>query len=92
MNDLNLNFKALASGISANARIISLKLQNNNIDGRKNALDIVNMLKDHRSLTSLDFGNSEAIKNRNRINNDGLIAIGSAIYQSNFSLISELYL
>jgi len=92
MNDLNLNLETLANGIVANSRIVSLKLQNNNLDGRKHQRELIKMLRDHRSLTCLDFGNSEDIKNRNRMYNDGLIAIGSAIYDSSFSLISELHL
>jgi len=50
------------------------------------------MILNHRSLTSLDLGNSDAIKNRNRINNDGLIAISNAIQESKFSLLSQLHL
>jgi hypothetical protein len=79
MNDLHLNFTALADGLACNDRVISLKLQNNCIDGRKHQAEIIKIILNHRSLTSLDFGNSDAIKNRNRINNDGLIAISNAI-------------
>ena len=92
MNNLHLNFEALSYGLAANDRLVALKLQNNCIDGRKHQQELIRILLNHRSLTSLDLGNSEAIKNRNRINNDGLIAISTALFESDVSLLSHLSL
>ena len=51
------------------------------------------MIYEHRSLASLNLGNSQSVKNRNRIHNDGLSAIMQAIATSKVpSLIQELYL
>jgi hypothetical protein len=92
MNDLYLNFAALSQGIALNDRLVALKLQNNCIDGRKHQIELIRIIMNHKSLTSLDLGNSEAIKNRNRINNDGLIAISTALFESECSLLSQLSL
>lgn len=46
----------------------------------------------HPSLTSVDFGNSDVINNRNRIYDEGFVGIIEGIIKSPYSLISELYL
>jgi Ran GTPase-activating protein (RanGAP) involved in mRNA processing and transport len=43
-------------------------------------------------LTSVDFGNSDIMNNRNRIYDEGFIGLIEGIIKSNESLISELYL
>jgi hypothetical protein len=54
------------------------------------------MVYQHPSLTCIDLGNFDTIKNRNRIHNEGLAAIIEGIVQTaenqGFCLISELQL
>lgn len=51
-------------------------------------------MHEHPSLTSLNVGNTLAVKNRNRIHNEGLAAILQAVATSRMqpSLLQELYL
>ncbi len=51
-------------------------------------------MHDHPSLTALDLGNSENIKNRNRIYDEGLSAIvqGMVSSRDKLCIISELHL
>ncbi len=95
--DLNLNNLAegvtdLFHGIKQNKSLVCLRLRNNNLDGRKLQKELYEMLCNHKSLTAIDFGNSDHVCNRNRIYDDGLKAIIEAIAESESSLISELHL
>ena len=58
------------------------------------SLDFYMKLQIYPSLTALDLGNSENIKNRNRIYDEGLQALveGMTTSKSGFCLISELHL
>lgn len=71
--------------------MICLRLKNNNIDGRRFTDEIYNLVKDHPSLTAIDLGNSENIKNRNRIYNEGFKSVIEGMAHSDCSLISELH-
>jgi Ran GTPase-activating protein (RanGAP) involved in mRNA processing and transport len=75
MNNINLNLDALIGGLRQNDRIVSLKMRNNNIDGRKSSQQLYDLVFNHQSLASVDLGNSENIKNRNRIYDEGLEAL-----------------
>ena len=91
LNSLNQGLDALIQGIADNNTIVALKMQNNNIDGRRYQQQLFDLIHEHPSLVSLDLGNSEAVKSRNRIHNEGLTAIIEAIAQSkDYSLIQEL--
>jgi len=46
---------------------------------------------ENQHLTALDFGNSENIKNRNRMYNEGFKAIIEGMAASECSVISELH-
>jgi len=75
MNNIHLNLDALIGGLRQNDRIVSLKMRNNNIDGRKSSQQLYDLVFNHQSLASVDLGNSENIKNRNRIYDEGLEAL-----------------
>ena len=75
MNNIHLNLDALINGLRQNDRIVSLKMRNNNIDGRKSSQQLYDLVFNHQSLASVDLGNSENIKNRNRIYDEGLEAL-----------------
>lgn len=95
--DLNLNNLAegvteLFRGIQRNKSLVCLRLKNNNLDGRKLTKEFYDLLCNHKSLTAVDFGNSDHMCNRNRIYDDGLRAIIQAIIDSSVSLVSELHL
>lgn len=94
MNNINLGLDLLISALKKNSSIVCLKLKNNNIDGRRFTEDLYSLVHEHPSLTALDLGNSENIKNRNRIYNEGLKAIieGMADSADETCLISELHL
>ena len=72
MNNLSLGLDYLIAGLRQNETIICIKLRNNNIDGRRFQKQLFTLVNEHRSLTALDLGNSENIKNRNRIYDEGL--------------------
>lgn len=93
MNNINLGLEYLISSLKKNSSIVCLKLRNNNIDGRRFTEDLYSLVKEHPSLTALDLGNSENIKNRNRIYNEGLKSIieGMAESGDEACLISELH-
>ena len=79
LNNLDKGLKKLVGGIVDNQSLVSITLKNNNIDGRRFSQEIFDMIFEHRSLASLNLGNSQSVKNRNRIHNDGLSAIIQAI-------------
>ena len=94
MNSLSLGLDYLISGLRQNETIVCLKIRNNNIDGRKFQKQLFTLVHNHPSLTALDLGNSENIKNRNRIYDEGLQALvdGMTSSKTGFCLISELHL
>ena len=92
-NNLSLGLDQFVQGVRENDRIVALKLRNNNIDGRKFQQQLFNLVWGHPSLTALDLGNSDAIKNRNRIYNEGFMALIDGIAScEDHCLISELHL
>lgn len=91
MNNLGQGLDDLVDGLKQNDRIVCLRLRNNNIDGRRFQEVFSSLLQDHPSLTSVDLGNSENIKNRNRIYDEGFIGMIEGIIKSETSLISELH-
>lgn len=94
MNNLAHGLDSLVEGLRHNSTIVSLRLKNNNIDGRKSMDALFNLVYNHRSLASIDFGNFDTIKNRNRIHNEGLTAIVEGIIRTvedqGSCLISEI--
>lgn len=69
-----------------------LKLRNNNIDGRRFQEQLYYLVHNNKVLTALDLGNSDNIKNRNRLYNEGLLAVIRGMADSTDCLISELHL
>lgn len=49
------------------------------------------MVKNHPTLTAIDLGNSENIKNRNRAYNEGFRAVIEGMAHGGESMISELH-
>jgi hypothetical protein len=92
MNNLQSGLEHLVASLKLNTNIVCIRLQNNNIDGRKCTQSIYELIKNHQSLTAVDLGNSESIKNRNRLYSEGLNALIDGIVDSECSLISELNL
>jgi len=82
LNNIVLGLDALIEGLRYNSTIVTIRLRNNNIDGRKNRDQLFNLVYQHQSLTCIDLGNFETIKNRNRIHNEGLTALVDGIVQS----------
>jgi hypothetical protein len=80
MNNLAEGFDDLLQGLRSADNLVSLRLRNNNIDGRKHHEQLFRLFKNHPTLTSIDLGNSENIKNRNRLYNEGLEAVIEGIY------------
>eukprot|EP00347_Sterkiella_histriomuscorum_P014464 403360768 len=81
------NLKVIVDALKQNTRIVSLKLQNNLINGSEDFQQIQNLIKDHPSLSTIDFSNTDTNKQRNRLGNQGLQAIVDGILQSQNSLI-----
>jgi hypothetical protein len=70
-------------------------MRNNQISGGEHSEDLITLIKDHPSLSIIDFSNSELNVNKNKLRNAGAIAIVEGILQSTkqgFSLISEINL
>ena len=91
MNSCHLGLDLLVPAIKKNDHLISLKLKNNNIDGRRYTKELYQLVHEHPSLTSVELGNSENVKNRNRLYNEGFKALIEGIADSKQSLISELH-
>lgn len=72
--------------------IVCVKLRNNNIDGRKAQQVLYDLVNNNSTLAVIDLGNSDNIKNRNRIYDEGLSAIIQGIADSKVSVVSELHL
>jgi len=93
LNNLSLGLEKLFGGIIDNNSLVAVSLRNNSIDGRKFQQQIFDLVFEHPSLASLNLGNAQTVKNRNRIHNEGLSAILQAVATSKTpSLIQELFL
>ena len=93
MNALADGLDSLLQGVMSSTQLICLKLKNNKIDGRKHHKHLYQLFRYHPSLTAINLGNTEHIKNRNRLYNEGFEAVIQGIVQSpDYSLISELHL
>ena len=57
-------------------------MRNNQINGTVNAEDLIQIIKDHPSLSILDLSNSELNVNKNKLRNGGVIAIVEGVLQS----------
>ena len=80
-------------GIRSNKRLIALIMRNNQLNGHEHAADIKSIVKDHPSLTMVDFSNSELYINKNKLKNSGAIAIVEGILETEgCSLMSEINL
>jgi len=82
MNNINLGLDHLVGALKKNSTIICVKLRNNNIDGRRFHNELFQLANNHPSLVSIDLGNSEHIKNRNRLYNEGLSSLIEGIINS----------
>jgi hypothetical protein len=68
-------------------------MRNNQINGLEHAADIKSIVKDHPTLSIVDFSNSELYLNKNKLKNVGAIALVEGILESqDCSLISEINL
>lgn len=94
LNNLNCGLEHLIAGLRQNDTIVHISLRNNNIDGRRCQKELFMLVNEHPSITSIDLGNSDNIKNRNRIYDEGLQAIVAGMISSTkkFCLISEIHL
>ena len=94
-NQLQTNFRQIVNGIRKNTRLISLVMKNNQLNGLDHAQDIKDIVQNHPSLSIIDFSNSELIVNKNKLRNQGAVAIVEGILQSKeqgCSLITEINL
>jgi hypothetical protein len=57
-------------------------MKNNQLNGLDHAQDIKEMILNHPSLSVIDFSNSELIVNKNKLRNQGAVAIIEGILQS----------
>lgn len=68
-------------------------MKNNQINGSEHARDIKTIIKNHPSLTKIDFSNAEMNVNKNKLKNIGAQAIIEGILETNgASIISEINL
>lgn len=79
MNNLAQGLDLLIDGLRHNNTLVTLRLKNNNIDGRKSQEQLFRLIYQHPSLTCVDLGNFDTIKNRNRIHNEGFTALVDGI-------------
>lgn len=94
-NHLQKNMKPIVDGIRHNSRLISIIMKNNEIDGREHSDYLKEIVKNHPSLTHIDFGNTDLNVRKNKIRNKGAKAIVDGIlesYRHGCSLISEIHL
>lgn len=92
-NQLQTNFKALVHGIRNNSRLISLTMRNNQINGQDHADDLKAIVKNHPTLSILDFSNTELNINKNKLKNVGAAALVEGILETeDYSVISEINL
>ena len=81
-NQLQSNFRCIVNGIKKNHRLISLTMKNNQLDGKEHAHDIKDIIKNHPSLSILDFSNTELNVNKNKLRNVGAVAIVAGILET----------
>ena len=70
-------------------------MRNNQINGLHDASDLKKIVKNHQSLSIIDFSNTELNVNKNKLRNIGAAAIVEGILESRengCSLISEINL
>ena len=68
-------------------------MRNNQLNGPEHAADIKAIVKDHPTLTMVDFSNSELYINKNKLKNAGAIALVEGILESkDCSMMSEINL
>jgi hypothetical protein len=81
--------------VKKNNRIIALIMKNNQLCGADHSDDIRDMIMNHPSLSIIDFSNTELNVNKNKLRNQGAIAIIQGILGSKemgCSLITEINL
>lgn len=92
-NQLQHNFTQIVQGIQKNNRIISLTMKNNQLSGADHFEDLKALVKNHPSLTLIDFSNSETNINKNKLKNIGVQALVEGILETEGgSVISEINL
>ena len=94
-NQLQKNMRPIVNGIKNNQRLISLTMRNNEIDGREHGEYLKEIVKNHPTLTVIDFSNSDLYVRKNKIRDKGAKAIVDGIIESNIqkcSMISEINL
>jgi hypothetical protein len=92
-NQLQQNFGALMKGFMLNERLVVLTMRNNQINGHEHASELKNIVKNHQSLTVIDFSNTEMCINKNKLKNAGARAIVEGILETqDQSIISDINL
>jgi Ran GTPase-activating protein (RanGAP) involved in mRNA processing and transport len=66
------------NGIKKNNRLIQLVMRNNQLSS-EHSEDLIQIIKDHPSLSIIDLSNSELNVNKNKLRNAGVIAIVEGI-------------
>ena len=82
-NQLQKNMRPIVNGIKNNTRLISLTMRNNEIDGREHSEYLKEIVKNHPTLTVIDFSNSDLYVRKNKIRDKGVKAIVDGIIESN---------
>ena len=72
--------------------MVSLRLSNNELGSKEHIQLIRNLLKYHKSLTSIDLSNDESNHLKNKLGNAGLEAVIDGIMSSEDSTISMINL
>jgi hypothetical protein len=70
-------------------------MRNNQINGAEHGLLLKEIIQDNKTLSMIDFSNSEHVVNKNKLRNRGAISIVEGIlesYEQGYSLISEINL
>jgi hypothetical protein len=80
-------------GITNNDRIVALTMKNNQLNGSEHAQDLKAIIKNHPTLTKIDFSNIEMNTNKNKLKNVGAKAIVEGILETeSASVISDINL
>lgn len=92
-NQLQQNFGVLVKGLTMNSRLVSLTMRNNQVNGSEHGADIKAIIKNHPTLTLIDFSNLEMNVNKNKLKNVGVQAIIEGILETEgASIISDISL
>ena len=68
-------------------------MRNNQLNGSEHANDLKEIIKNHPTLTKIDFGNTEMNTNKNKLKNVGAKAVIEGILETqDYSIISEINL